>query len=114
MAKHVERAEEFAEMRSRIEELENKVRSMDETSKITESLASHKLRPLLQEFLNKYRPIAYSPLRIKEWGAKQQGYNEFANFSQGEIRRVLQGMVAEGNVVTRVSSLGNTLYKMAD
>jgi hypothetical protein len=109
-----EHAEEFAELLARIEELEGKVRGMDESASVTESFTTQELRPLLLQFLNAYHPNAYSPVRINKWGARQAGFEKLANFSQGAIRKVLQDMVAEGKVATRVSRLGNTLYKIAD
>ncbi len=109
-----EHAEEFAELRARIEELEGRVRGMDEVATISETFATPELRPLILKFLNDFQPNAYSPLRIKKWGSRQPGFEKLADYSQGLIRTVLQGLVAEGRVATRVSKLGNTLYKIAD
>lgn len=109
-----EHAEEFAELRARIEELEGKVRGMDEGATITESFATQELRPLILKFLTDFQPNAYSPLRINKWGARQPGYEKLAYYRQGLIRTVLQGLVAEGRVATKVSRLGNTLYKIVD
>jgi len=109
-----EHAEEFAELHARIKELEGKVRGMNEVEAITVSIVTQDLRPLILKFLNDFQPNAYSPLRINKWGARQPGFEKLAGYSQGSIRTVLQGLVAEGKAVTRVSRLGNTLYKIAD
>lgn len=107
-------AEEFAELRVRIDELEGKLRGVDEISPISESLATPTLRPLVTEFLEKFQPTPYSPLRIQEWGGRQQGFERLKDYDLAMIRHVLQSLVAEGAVATRVSRLGNTLYKVAD
>lgn len=109
-----EHAAELAELRARIEELEGKVKGMDEIAPITESIAAQELKPLLSQFLQMYWPKAISPLRINKWGSHQPGFEQLGKYSQGTIRTVLQDLVAEGSVVTRVSRLGNTLYRIAD
>ena len=107
-------AEEFTELRVRVDELEGKLRGVDEISPISESLATPVLRPLIIEFLNKFEPTPYSALRIRDWGGRQQGFEQLKNYDLAMIRHVLQSLVAEGRAATRVSQLGNTLYKMAD
>lgn len=109
-----EHIEEFAEVRSRIEELEVSMRHSNEMATITEGLVAQELHPLLLKFLKETWPKAFSPLRIKKWGTHQPGYENLAQYSQAEIRISLQDMVSEERVVTRVSRLGNTLYKLAD
>lgn len=109
-----EHAEEFAELRVRIDELEEKVRGSDDVSPLTEHFALPTLRPLVLDFLSKFQPTAYSPLRIRDWGARQQGFEHLKDYEVGMIRRAMQSLVAEGKVATRVSRLGNTLYKVAD
>jgi hypothetical protein len=107
-------AEDFAEMRVRIDELERQLRGVDDISTISESFATPTLRPLVIKFLTDYQPTAYSVLRMREWGGRQPGFEKFKDYDLGMIRHVLQSLVAEGAVATRVSRLGNTLYKFAD
>ena len=107
-------AEEFTELCVRVDELEGKLRGVDEISPISESLTTPVLRPLVIEFLNKFEPTPYSALRIREWGGRQQGFEQLKDYDLAMIRHVLQSLVAEGKAATRVSQLGNTLYKMAD
>ena len=109
-----EHAVEFAELRVRIDELEEKMRGVDEISPISEAMAVPTLRPLLLDFLDKHQPTPYSPLRIREWGSRQQEFEQLKDYEVALIRRMLQALVAEGKVATRVSKLGNTLYKVVD
>jgi hypothetical protein len=109
-----EHAEEFTELRARIEELETKARRADEISPITEHLEDVELYPLLTKFLEEFRPTPFSPIRIRDWGSRQPGYEKLAHFKQGAIRRVLQKLVTEGKAATRLGRLGNTLYKVKD
>lgn len=109
-----ENAEEFAELRARIEELEGRTDGMDEINSITEHFSGIELRPLLLKFLKSYEPKAYSPLKIYKWGSRQSGFEKLSNHSQGMIRKILQNLVVDGEVSTRVSRLGNTLYKIKD
>lgn len=109
-----EYAEEFSEQRTRIVELEKMVHALDDTSETSKYFAAQNLRPLVIEFLNAFQPTAYSPRRIREWGARQRGFERLKDYEQGMIRRILQDLVAEGRLATRVSRLGNTLYKVID
>ena len=108
-----EHVKEFAELRTRLEELEGRVRAQDSVGPISEHLAQVDLQPLLVKFLEEFRPKAFSPVRIQQWGGRQPGYEKFASYSQAAIRIVLQGLVPSGKVVVRVSRLGNTLYRIA-
>lgn len=109
-----EHAQELTELRTRLDEMEVKVRGIDEIAPISEHLEDVDLRPLLNKFLEQHRPTAFSPLRIRDWGSRQQGYEKLANAKLASIRRVLQKLVSEGRAATRVSRMGNTLYKVAD
>lgn len=109
-----ENAQEFTELRTRIEELETRLRGVDEMTPISEHLEDVELYPLLSKFLHEFRPTAFSPLRIRDWGSRQPGYEKLANARLSSIRRVLQKFVTEGRAATRVSRLGNTIYKVAD
>lgn len=109
-----ENALEFTELRTRIEELEAKIRGLDGVGSISEHLEDVELYPLLNKFLNENRPTALSPLKVREWGSRQPGYEKLGQTRLASIRRILQKLVAEGRAATRVSRLGNTLYKSAD
>ena len=110
----IEHIDDLAELRQLIYELEAKVRGMDEISIVSETVASSELRPLIKSFLRKHYPTAYSPLRIQKWGSKQEGYESFATYSLSNLRKILQDMVAADILETRISKMGNTLYKIAD
>lgn len=109
-----ERIEDFAEILARIDELEAQVRRQSGVAPIVEHFAELDLNPLLTKFLEAFRPRAFSPLRIRQWGARQPGFEGLAKYSQGNIRTVLQKLAGSGCASTRVSRLGNTLYKSPD
>jgi hypothetical protein len=109
-----EHAEDFVELQTRIAELEGRVQGLDETASLMEGFTAQELRPLLLKFLGEFQPRAFSPVKIHKWGARQEGFEKLAQYTQGQIRRVLQGLLSEGEVATRVSKLGNTLYKVPD
>jgi hypothetical protein len=91
-----------------------KVRGLDSVASIAEHLTEPELYPLLTKFLKQFQPRAFSPLRIREWGSRQPGYEKLASYTQSAIRIVLQKMVTAGQATTRVSRMGNTLYKAVD
>lgn len=106
-----EHAEELTYLQDRIEVLEGYVRKIDDTAGLTEAVAEPELRKLLLEFLNKYSSWAFSPSRIRAWGAKQQGFSELSNYDYQFIRSTLQKLVTENELETRISKKGNTLYR---
>lgn len=108
-----EHIEELSELRQFVSELDAKVRGMDEISGISLGMASAELRPLIKDFLGQYYPVPYSPLRIQKWGSKQKGFEKFGKCSLSDLRKILQDMVAEDILATRVSKMGNTLYTLA-
>lgn len=101
---------EFAELRQRIDKLE---KSIDKTARIPQSEVAVELRPLIIRFMERYAPTPYSPLRILHWGSRQEGFEELSNYDLRTIRKVLQDLVSEDILTTRVSRTGVTLYKMA-
>lgn len=108
-----EHAEEVTFLQDRIEVLESKVHQLDEMSEFTESFEEPKLRELLFSFLTKYSKWAFSPSRIRAWGAQQQDYSSLLNYGYPFIRSTLQKMVSENMLETRVSKKGNTLYRVS-
>jgi hypothetical protein len=110
----VEHAQELTELRTRLDELETRTLGLDGTAGISEHVEDLELVPLLTKFLSDYRPEAFSPLRIRDWGSRQRGYESLALAKLGSIKRALQKLVSEGRAATRVSRMGNTLYKVSD
>jgi hypothetical protein len=108
-AQNREHIEEISELRQLLNEVDAKVRGLDDISSVSENMA----RPLVTDFLRQNSPTAYSPLRIQQWGAKQSGFEKLSNYSLSNVRKVLQDMAAEGLLETAVSKLGNTLYRIA-
>jgi hypothetical protein len=106
-----ETAGEFAELRAHIEELEQTSRRLDSMAPIAEHFEDMELVPLLIKFLQAFQPTAYSPLRIREWGSRQPGYERLKQASLTSLRRLLKKLVANGQATTTVSRAGNTLYR---
>ncbi|CAH7008188.1 conserved hypothetical protein [Vibrio chagasii] len=107
-----EHAEELSYLAIRIEFLEQKVKESDELACLFDPARETTLRPILLEFLTKYKKWAFSPSRIRVWGAKQQGFSSLSNYEHPLIRSTLQKLVSEGLLETRVSKKGNTLYRV--
>jgi hypothetical protein len=107
-----EHAEELSYLESRIESLEDQARKDNGMIGVKEGFQEPELRKLLLEFLSKYDKWAFSPSRIRVWGSKQQGFSSFDQYEYPIIRRILQRMVAENVVETRISKNGNTLYRI--
>lgn len=107
-----EHAEELAEIRAQIDELEKGLSGVDGVGKMLFEMSSPELRLLVLKFFNQFQPVAYSPVKIRNWGAQQPGFERLGTISLGNLRAILQGLLVEGKVVTRVSKLGNTLYKI--
>ena len=107
-----EHAEEISDLQDRIEVLEAKVRKSDGMAEITEYFAEPELRKLLLKFLTEYDSWAFSPSRIRAWGAQQDGFSELSNYERQFLRSTLQKMVSENILETRISKKGNTLYRV--
>lgn len=109
-----EHIEEISELRQLLFEVDVKLRGLDEISSFSLGMASVELRSLIKDFLREHSPTAYSPLRMQKWGAKQKRYENLSNHGLSNLRKILQDMVAEGVLETRISKMGNTLYKLAE
>ena len=109
-----ERDQDLSDVDDRLTELEDKIFDTDEMSFVSKSFYGPKIRELLIAFLKEYDPTPYSPLRIKKWACKQEGYEDFENFELPHIRQVLRELVSEQKLTTVVSTKGNTLYKLID
>jgi hypothetical protein len=108
-----EHAEEISYLQSRVEMLEGKVRQIVGITEMVETFEEPHLRKILLDFLTKYKDWAFSPARIRIWGAQQQGFSSLANYEHPFLRSTLQKMVSEGLLETRISKKGNTLYRIA-
>lgn len=113
-AQATEHAQEFTELRTRIDELETRVRGLDDIASISENFEDLELRPLILRFLIDYGPNPFSPLRIRDWGGKQPGFEKLGQTRISTVRRILKALVSSGQASTRISRMGNTLYKVAD
>jgi hypothetical protein len=107
-----EHAEDLSYLKGRIEALESQVRKSDEMIGFVESFKEPELRALLLKFLTKYKEWALSPSRISTWGAKLQGFSALSSYEHPFIRSTLQKMVSENVLETRISKMGNTLYRV--
>ena len=117
-----EHVKELNEIRERIQKLEDggtsaKITATDsemhEAAKEKSTARDHskKLQERLHTFLTEYRRWAFSPARIANWGSKQEGFADLSR-DPDEIRNALQAMVSKGDLVTRISQKGNTLYRV--
>lgn len=107
-----EHAEELAEIDDRIESLESAVRGVHEGIQLGEIYHEPALREELLEFFKKHHTSAFSPLRIRQWGAKQTGFEQLANYDPAFLRSTLRKLVAEGVLETTISAKGSTLYRL--
>lgn len=112
-----EHAIAFDELRKRIEKLEEvqrKLAAQNHPSIVAPPASPdpQELEGLLERFFARYDSWSFSPLRIAKWGSLQPGFEELGDYQLEQIRRVLQAMVAEGKLETRVSQKGNTLYRI--
>jgi hypothetical protein len=107
-----EHAEELTEIRAQIDELQKGLSNVDGVGKMLFEMSSPEFRPLVLNFLTQFQPAAYSPVKIRNWGAQQPGFERLGTISLGNLRAILQSLLVEGKVMTRVSKLGNTLYKI--
>lgn len=118
-----EHVEDIELLRARIQTLENDFVGAERMGKAkplgirdTEIKQSRERQETLEsrllEFLRKWQRYGFSPLRIKKWGAKQQGFTDLSSHSTVEIRRALQSLVAKGELETAISQKGNTLYRL--
>jgi hypothetical protein len=71
------------------------------------------LREGLIQFLSRYSQWSFSPLRIVNWGSRQEGFAFLAKHTSSEIQDELKAMVTAGQATTRTSKKGGTLYRLA-
>jgi hypothetical protein len=107
-----EHAEELSYIQERLETLEHKVYSESKQFFVQNVLTGKPLTKLLLTFLETYEKWAFSPSRIKMWGAKQQGFSSLSDYELPFIRITLQKMLTEGTIETTLSKKGNTLYRL--
>lgn len=109
-----EHAEELTEIEDRLASLEKAVRDVHEGIQLEEMYYEPELQERLLDFLTRYESTAFSPMRIRQWGAKQPGFERLATYDPAFLRRTLRRLVAEGILETRISRKGNTLYRIAE
>lgn len=106
-----EHAESMGYLETRIERMEDKVRSLDETAALTEFFEEDDLKRLLLDFLRDHSPTAFSPSKIQSECENQATYSKLVTHDTRFIRSTLQKMVSEGLLATAVSRRGNTLFR---
>ena len=67
---------------------------------------------LILRFLKVFNKWYFSPLRIKNWGSEQSGFEALGNYSTKEIRAILEQSIIEGKVKMMLSKKGNRIYKI--
>ncbi len=99
-------SKELADLQKQIDDL--KIKINDPVEKIGDT----DIDELVIKFLKQYSEWAFSGLRIKKWGAKQTGFEEFGKYEPHEIRESLRRLLSKNKVLTRISKKGNTIYKI--
>lgn len=69
---------------------------------------------LILRFLKVFNKWYFSPLRIKNWGSEQSGFEALGSYSTKEIRSILEQLIGEGKVKTILSKKGNRIYKIKE
>lgn len=77
-----------------------------------EKIKQDALRKTLTDFFNRYPRWYFNAPRIKEWGSTQEGFDIFNDYSAHQISLKLQQMLYDGDVKTKISKEGSTLYKL--
>ncbi|WP_261887443.1 hypothetical protein [Vibrio aerogenes] len=106
-----EHAEDLRYLEERIDHLET-ITEKNELNTLIEMVKEPDLKRLLLKFLTKYRGEAFTPDRIRIWGAKQPEFSDLSTYDHLLVRRTLQKLVAEGKLVTSLSAKGKTLYRI--
>lgn len=65
-------------------------------------------------FLKVFDRWYFSPLRIKNWGGRQRGFEDLSNYSSKKIKSILQKLLVSGKVKKILSQKGNPIYKIND
>ena len=114
-AQVLERAEGINFLEKRIEAIENSLEKKSiQSSDVFRQMYEPRLRKLLLDFLSVNDQLPFSPLRIREWGSQQPGFEGLKKFEIGLIKHVLGKMVAERVLETTISKKGNTLYRIVE
>lgn len=77
------------------------------------SAATESDEALILSFLQQFSKWGFSPLRIKNWGGRQAGFERLADLSTDHIRTTVEPMIPRGDVRIQTSSKGNRLYRAA-
>jgi hypothetical protein len=69
---------------------------------------------LILRFLTVFNKWYFSPLRIKKWGAKQNGFNGLDAISTVKIKKILIALLEQNKVKVTTSKKGNPIYKVIE
>ena len=69
------------------------------------------IKNLLIKFLKEWKSYGFTVSRIKKWGGEQNAYELFKDMSNTELRMILDELLRDGKVKTRLSRGGNILYQ---
>lgn len=78
---------------------------------LTDIQPSDEKTHLVLRFLNDWPTWGFTPKRILTWGSQQVGFAELEIISRGELDRILQSLLTQNAIRTRISKNGNTLYQ---
>jgi hypothetical protein len=106
-------SKELADLQKQIDDLKTKLQSNETVNATVNDLfEDNPLDQLIIKFLSQYNQWAFSALRIKKWGAQRTGFEEFNEYGLDDIRECLRRLLSKGQVVTRISKKGNTIYRI--
>lgn len=100
-------SKELADLQQQIDELKSKLPKEDKELDTDKNLDT-----LVTKFLRQYSQWAFSALRIRDWGSRQNGFEELKKYKTKEIRESLRRLLSKNIVVTKISKKGNTIYKI--
>lgn len=98
--------DEFEEHQSLIENQNNLIPQANAPQ------TNDELENLILKFLTSFNRWYFSPLRIKNFGGRQTGFEQLSNYNTSDIKAVLLNLLAEEKLRTTNSRLGNPIYKI--
>jgi hypothetical protein len=68
------------------------------------------LEELIMRLLEKHKGTFFSPLRLRNWGSRQDGFAELAEYSKEQVTKALSEGVSKRGIKVMISLRVNTLY----
>ncbi len=106
-----EHASDLSAIEDKLAELESKIISTNGVSNGSLNTDQDDMTKKVLKFMERYRRWSFSPKKMETWSDKNNE-SEYIIFKEKPelLRRTLRKLVAKGDLDTRVSKKGNTLY----